>query len=127
MDKDFLKKCVHGKTQNANEALIGLIWSRSPKTVFVDRETIEMGVNSAIIHFNDGRKGILKVLEHFGLKGEISKATATNLDNSCIKRMEKKFTAAEKKHRKRLQARKNGFFDKMNEKESVDSYQTGAY
>ena len=86
-----------------------------------------MGVNSAIIHFNDGRKGILKVLEHFGLKGQISKATATNLDNSRIKRMEKKFTAAEKKHRKRLRARKNGFFDKMNEKKSVDSYQTGAY
>ena len=41
--------------------------------------------------------------------------------------MEKKFTAAEKKHRKGLRARKKGFFDKRNEKESVDSYQTGAY
>ena len=97
-DEDLFKKCVHGKTQNANEALNGLIWSRLPKTVFVGRETIEMGVNSAIIHFNDGRKGILKVLEQFGLKGQISKATATNLDNSRIKRMEKKFTVAEKKH-----------------------------
>ena len=104
MDEDLLKKCVHGKTQNANEALNGLIWSRLSKTVFVGRETIEMGVNSAIIHFYDGRKGILKVLEHFGLKGQISKATATNLDSSRIKRMEKKFTAAEKKHRKGLRA-----------------------
>ena len=53
MDEDLLNKCVHGKTQNANEALNGLMWSRLPKTVFVGRETIEMGVNSAIIHFND--------------------------------------------------------------------------
>ena len=127
MDEDLLKKCVHGKTQNANEALNGLIWSRLPKTVFVGRETIEMGVNSAIIHFNDRHKGILKVLEHFGLKGQILKATATNLDNSRIKQMEKKFATAEKKHRKGLRARKKGFFDKMNEKESVDLYQTGAY
>ena len=127
MDENLLKKCVRGKTQNANEALKGLIWSRLSKTVFVGRETIEMGVNSAIIHFNDGRKGILKVLEHFGLKGQISKATTTNLDNLRIKRMEKKFTAAEKKHRKGLRARKKGFFDEMNEKESVDSYQTDAY
>ena len=90
MDEDLLKKCVHGKTLNANEALNGLICSRLPKTLFVGRESIEMGVNSAIIHFNDGRKGILKVLEHFGSKGQILKTTATNLDNSCIKRMEKK-------------------------------------
>ena len=118
---------MHGKTQNANEALSGLKWSRFTKTVFVGRETIEMGVNSAIIHFNDGRKGMLKVLEHFGLKGQIVKVTATNLDNSRFKRMEKKFPAAEKKQRNGLRARRKGVFDKMNEKESVDSYQTGAY
>ena len=127
MDEDLLKKFVHGKTRNANEALSGLKWSRLTKTVFVSRETIVMGVNSAIIHFNDGSKGILKVLEHFGLKGQISKVTATSLDNSRIKRMEKKFPAAEKKHRKGLRARRKGVFDNMNEKESVDSYQTGAY
>ena len=41
--------------------------------------------------------------------------------------MEKKFTAAEKKPRKGLRARKKRFFDKINEKESLDSHQTGAY
>ena len=80
MAEDLLNEWLHGKTQNVNEALNGLIyvqgvpitqlWSRLPITVFIGSETIEMGVNSAIIHFNDERDGVLKVLEHFGLKGE---------------------------------------------------------
>ena len=59
--------------KNPNDILNGLISSRLPKTVFIGKESIEMGVNSAIIHFNDGRKGGMMVLEHFGLKGEIQK------------------------------------------------------
>ncbi|GFU43939.1 putative kolobok1-1 nv [Trichonephila clavipes] len=33
--KELLTKCLHGKTQNSNECLNGVIWQRVPKEVFV--------------------------------------------------------------------------------------------
>ena len=99
MAEDLVNKCLHGKIQNAN----GLIRSRLPKTVFVGRGTIEVGVNSAIIPFNDGCNRVLKFLEHFGLKRKISKAVPINLDDLRIRQMEKS-KDAEKKRRKGLRA-----------------------
>ena len=46
-------KCLHGETQNTNEADQN-IWNKLPKNVFVGRRVLEMGVNSALIEFNDG-------------------------------------------------------------------------
>ena len=57
----LLKKCLHGETQNANEALNNLIWTKCPKNVYVEREVLEMGVSSAMINFNNGACGILNV------------------------------------------------------------------
>ncbi|GBM16058.1 hypothetical protein AVEN_163104-1 [Araneus ventricosus] len=31
---DLLKKCVHGNTQNPNESVNNVIWSRVPKSTF---------------------------------------------------------------------------------------------
>ena len=64
MKDSLLEKCLHGKTQNVNEALNGLI---CPKDVFVSKNVIEIGVSSAIIHFNDGCAGIIPALEKLGL------------------------------------------------------------
>ena len=36
-DDNLLKKCTHGKTQNCNEGLNNIIWSRCPKNIFVKR------------------------------------------------------------------------------------------
>ena len=36
LSEDFeLGKCLHGKTQNANESFDGTIWERIPKNTFV--------------------------------------------------------------------------------------------
>ena len=52
---ELLSKCLHGKTQNANEALNNIIWTKCPKSVFVERIVLEIGVNSAVSEFNEGR------------------------------------------------------------------------
>ena len=67
MKDSLLEKCLHGKTQSVNETLNGLIWKRCPKDIFVSKNVIEIGVSSAIIHFNDGCAGIIPVLEKLGL------------------------------------------------------------
>ncbi|GFW19248.1 uncharacterized protein TNCV_255751 [Trichonephila clavipes] len=61
-EKDLLKKCLHGRTQNPNESFNKCIWERIPKTVFVGIETFKFGVMDAVICFNDGYAGRRTVL-----------------------------------------------------------------
>ena len=39
-DEELLRKCLHGKTQNVNESFNGIVWTRCPKRVFVNRKPI---------------------------------------------------------------------------------------
>ena len=49
-----LEKCLHGKSQNANEIFNGTIWERVPKNTFVTLPNLkfELGVYDAVAHFN---------------------------------------------------------------------------
>ena len=58
---ELLEKCLHGQTENANEALNGMIWQCCPKTQFVCHQTLEMCVASAVLSYNDGAGGVLNV------------------------------------------------------------------
>ena len=46
--EEMLNKCVHGLTQNANEAFNQFIWNRFPKSTFSSRKIVETAVNSSI-------------------------------------------------------------------------------
>ncbi|GFU57580.1 uncharacterized protein TNCV_3637391 [Trichonephila clavipes] len=63
-DQSLLEKCLHGKTQNANESFNGVLWSIIPKETFVELLTLKFGAFLAVLQFNDGSKGILSVLEY---------------------------------------------------------------
>ncbi|GFX02865.1 uncharacterized protein TNCV_4438471 [Trichonephila clavipes] len=67
-EKDLLKKCLHGRTQNPNESFNISIWERIPKTVFVGNETLKLGGMDAVICFNDGYASRIKVFEALGIK-----------------------------------------------------------
>ena len=64
---NLLSKCLHGLTQNVNEALNNIIWKKCPKRSFVQRNILEIATYSALIEFNDGQLGICKVAEKLGL------------------------------------------------------------
>ena len=53
-DEDLLKRCVHAKTQNANESFHNIIWKIAPKAIFVGRKTIETAVSLAACQFTMG-------------------------------------------------------------------------
>ena len=61
----YINTSLHGKTHNANESFN---WLKSPKSVFVNEQSIELGVNSAILQFNNGAHGTSKALEQFSIK-----------------------------------------------------------
>ena len=75
----LLQRCIHGQTQNANEAFNHILWQKCPKQVFVGRDTIQLSLYSAVINFNIGFSGIMQVLRTLGLS--ISKYA----DHGCIK------------------------------------------
>ena len=41
MADELLEKCMHGKTQNANEALNAIIWSCVPKSIYVGKKRLK--------------------------------------------------------------------------------------
>ena len=88
---NLLKKCLHGQTQNNNKSLNGVIWKRCPQDVFVSRSSLEIAVASAVISFNDGLGGILKVVENLSINpGENCIGYCNERDNTRIKETEKK-------------------------------------
>ncbi|GBM12520.1 hypothetical protein AVEN_155977-1 [Araneus ventricosus] len=50
--RELLKRCLDGKTQNADKTLNGLFWRCIPEETFVESNTLELGVNMAVIMFN---------------------------------------------------------------------------
>ena len=47
----LLSKCLDGLTQNNNESLNAFIWKKRPKDVYISRNIIEIGVDSAVLEF----------------------------------------------------------------------------
>lgn len=89
-NKTLLRKCLHGRTQNPNESLNNVIWTRLPKRIFVGRSTLEMGVYDAVITFNDGAVGRLKVLQNLQMTCSANTTKGLRyIDNIRIKESEK--------------------------------------
>lgn len=119
-DDKLLSKCLHGKTQNNNESINGVIWKRCPKDVYVGRSTIEMGVASAVISFNDGLSSVVKVYEELNvIPGDFTFEFCSKKDTSRVTVMERKSSVEVKKRRKHLRAVKKGFIDTTEEKEGL--------
>lgn len=92
-NEKLLSKCLHGKVQN-NKSLNGLIWKRCSKDVYVGRTTLELGVASAVISFNDSLGGILKVL--YDLHVSPGKSTQEHCFERNIKQKSKSVRAQRK-------------------------------
>ncbi|GFW12896.1 uncharacterized protein TNCV_3328291 [Trichonephila clavipes] len=62
--KELLTKCLHGKTQNSNQCLNGVIWQRVPEEVFVCLKTLKSRALDAVIQFNAGYKGCVEIFKN---------------------------------------------------------------
>ncbi|GFV25134.1 uncharacterized protein TNCV_592001 [Trichonephila clavipes] len=126
LEKDLLKKCLHGRTQNPNESFNKCIWERIPKTVFVGIETLKFGVMDAVICFNDGYVSRIKVFEALGIKpGYNTERALLIIDNKRIFEAERivNKVSLEARNKRRSLKRK---MDKQNLDEE-NEYQAGKY
>lgn len=123
---DLLKKCLHGETQNVNEAFNQIVWRKAPKDTFVTRRTVEVATASAALHFNDGSRGILSVYEELGVvPGHFTVVASAASNTARVKQMNRKSSDKCKKARKKARAITKGFMDK--DDEETPSYVTGGF
>ncbi|KAG8268692.1 hypothetical protein J6590_108672 [Homalodisca vitripennis] len=100
-DPNLLKKCVHGKTQNQNESFNNMIWTRISKNNFVGLSTLTIGVQDAILCYNDGALGKIKVLDKLcGQAGTNCVVGLKRQDELRIFEAEKAMKDIEKKQKK---------------------------
>ena len=116
---ELLKKCLHGETQNGNEALDSIIWSHVPKKNFVAKKLVEMGVHSAVIHYNDSINGVLNVRKYYGMIGSITCEKSVLANIARVKRMNIKSSNEAKKRRKCLRSNKMVFRAEQDKKKEL--------
>ena len=125
---ELLSKCLHGQTQNPNESINKIIWTKCPKTTFVHKTVIEMGVNSAILQFNDGISSIHNAFQYFGFEvGSVTNSVSLRGDRRSINKSLRMSSEEGKLRRKKLRSKDKSLKDKEIETELIDSYSKGAY
>ena len=126
-DESLLSRCLHGGTQNQNEAINGLIWQRATKETHASTPTVELATFLAVGHFNDGSKTLLTVLEALGIDpGYHCRKACKKLDHDRIRHSRRKSQEESKKRRRQLRNYKKGFTETLEAREGP-SYEAGAF
>jgi hypothetical protein len=126
-DPDMLSKCLHGKTQNANESFNGMIWNRCPKETYIGRKNLQLGVMDAICHFNLGNTVELDILKKMGITpGKFTVAGVGVAQDVKLQQAEKQCTPEQKQRRRYLRGRKKMKEDKRTQQEGP-TYAAGEF
>ena len=89
--EELLKKYLHGKTQNNNEAINNIIWTRLPTNIYVGWYTFQIGVASAVVSFNSRAHGLLDVFRQLNMVvGCFTKKFCLKSDMPRIKKIKRK-------------------------------------
>lgn len=124
-DEKLLKKCLHGQTQNLNESFNKCIWTRVPKTVFVTSPVLVIGVCDAVITFNEGASGRLKVFKEMGMKNGMNTEIALlHIDKERLFFCER--AAKNSSKQARQEKRKRSLEEELEEQED-DDYNPGMH
>ena len=124
-DRDFLSRCLHGGTQNRNEAINALIWQRATKEKHSGLPVIELATFLAVAHFNDGAASLLLDLQELGIApGVHSVAACDKLDSTRMHHSNRKSSEPAKKRRKQLRNWEKGYSETLEAQEGP-SYEAG--
>ena len=121
---ELLTKYLHGETQNVNESLNYLIWTRCPKRVYIGNDIFKTAVASAVIAYNGGPQGLLPVFNKLGVDNRyFTKEGLRKSDIQYVKQSDKKSTKRVKQRRKKLLGIRKG----LNDKNEGETYACGAF
>lgn len=126
-DQDLLRRCLHGGTQNRNEAINALIWQRATKETHSGLPTVELAANLAVPHFNDGSVSLKLVLKELGITpGSHCSQACKKLDYDRWRHARRKSSDQSKERRKQIRNWKKGYSDHLEAIEGLQ-YEAGAF
>ena len=128
VDDELLSKCFHGEAQNPNEAFNNIVWTRCPKTIYVSRSIMDLGLNSAVLHYNEGACGIGNVFSYFKIdNGHYIEQDSIKRNKISIREINVKCSEGGKTRINKIRAVKKGLKVIEQENEPSESYITGAF
>lgn len=126
-EESLLMKCLHGGTQNQNEAINALIWQRATKETHSSLPTVELATFLAVAHFNDGSSVLTEVLKELNIiPGRHCKKACAKLESERIRHSRRKSGEPARKRRKQLRNWRKGYSDRLEANEGP-SYEAGAF
>ena len=126
-DQTLLQRCLHGGTQNRNEAINALIWQRATKETHSGLPTVELAAYLAVSHFNDGSDSVKLVLKELGITPGLHCSEACKkLDYNRLRHARRKSSDQSKERRKQIRNWKKGYSDHLEAIEGPQ-YEAGAF
>lgn len=99
-DEALLARCLHGGTQNQNEAINALIWQCATKETHSGLAVVEIATFLAVSHLNNGANSINLVLQELGIEpGAHCTRACKKLDHDRIRHSRRKSTEGGKRRR----------------------------
>ena len=84
-DDNLLKRCVLGATQNANECINGIVWSRCHKQKHHGSKSVHCAVASSVLQFHCGAASRLVIMEKLLIPGgEYTSKSSASKDRKCV-------------------------------------------
>ena len=75
-----------------NDSFNNIVWSRLPKSMFVNSETLSTGKHNAVLTFNEDNTGRVKVLIKLGIELDVNVISVCRVvDNSLMKKEDLKY------------------------------------
>jgi hypothetical protein len=125
---DLLRRCMHSKTQNANESLHGVIWSRCPKASFASLPKVELATLVSVGEFNMGATASQNFMAAHGLNvGYDSVRLGRRRDRQRATNSRRSTLAKQKYRRKKIQEAKRKARMQQELEEGGPAYAAGAF
>ena len=103
---ELLNRCLQGLTQNQNEAINGLLWSKCPKTKFCGKVKVLLAVSETISHFNIRSGSKVTLLNQLNIDSSQNMLSAVQReDHKCVIIASKKSSKSSQMHRRKLRAK----------------------
>ena len=118
-----MKRCLRGYTQNQNESLNNLLWSKCPKRIFCGKRKLEAAAAQAVIIWNMGSAGQGEVLKNIGVK-ELGVHTITGYRKENSNRIYHAKLKVSSTYRRRRQYLRH---DRKRKQTVTKAYKSGAF
>ncbi|GFO09344.1 hypothetical protein PoB_003584900 [Plakobranchus ocellatus] len=125
---ELLSRCLLGKTQNPNECLHSLIWSRCPKHLFAGLKRVDIATTFAVGEFNEGSRGTHTFLNAAGcFSGTLQRQMGRKRDSARINKSERAAGEVQEARRKKRKLAEQRERDYQEQLEGGPLYKSGSF